>query len=105
MAIFNATGSVTCTSVSQTLVIPNYMYSFAFEEGVRNEFFQTTERSQLSKNLEVHTLRKYLHTKVTPDFHLTSCIVKMGEILGRNQNDKNGNFQYISIKSYVLDVY
>ena len=40
----------------------------------------------------------------------TSCrvevhIVKMGEIFGRNQNDKNENFQYFSIKSYVVDVY
>ena len=29
---------------------------------------------------------KHLRTKVTPDFH---HIVKMGEIWGRNQNDKN----------------
>ena len=29
---------------------------------------------------------KHLRTKVTPDFHLTY----MGEIWGRNQNDKNG---------------
>ena len=32
---------------------------------------------------------KHLRTKVTPDFHLTYS-KKMGEILGRNQNDKNG---------------
>ena len=29
----------------------------------------------------------------------------MGEIWGRIQNDKNENFQYFSIKSYVVYVY
>ena len=49
------------------------------------------------------TSRKHLRTKVTPDFHLTYS--KMGDIWGRNQNDKMDTFQYFSIKSYVLDVY
>ena len=38
------------------------------------------------------TSRKHLRTKVTPDFHLTYSIVKMGDIWGQNQNDKNGKF-------------
>ena len=38
------------------------------------------------------TSRKHLRTKVTPDFHLTYTVVKMGEICGWYQNDKNGKF-------------
>ena len=30
---------------------------------------------------------------------------KNGGNLGRNKNDKIGNFQYFSIKSYVVDAY
>ena len=37
--------------------------------------------------------RKHLRTKVTPDFHLTYS--KMGEIWGRNQNDKMDIFSIL----------
>ena len=47
----------------------------------------------------VHTSRKHLRTKVTPDLHLTYS--KTGEILGYCLNDKNGTF---SIKSYVVAI-
>ena len=39
-------------------------------------------------NHDACSSRKHLRTKVTPDFHLTYS--KMGEIWGRDQNDKNG---------------
>ena len=47
--------------------------------------------------------RKQLRTKVTPDFHTTYS--KNGGNLESNQNDKMDNFQYFSIKSYVVDKY
>ena len=47
--------------------------------------------------------RKQLRTKVTPDLHLTYS--KMGEIWGWYKMVKSDNFQYFSIKSYVVDVY
>ena len=59
-------------------------------------------RSGWNRLIWSYAPRKHLRTKVTPDFHLT---VKMGEIWGRNQNDKNDNFHYFSIKSYVVKVY
>ena len=40
---------------------------------------------------------------ITLDFNLTYR--KMGEIWGRNQNDKSEKFRYFSIKSYVVDMY
>ena len=47
---------------------------------------------------------KHLHTKVTPDFHLTYS--KNGGNLGSESKFKKiENFQYFSIKSYVVDVY
>ena len=47
--------------------------------------------------------RKHLRTKVTPDFHLTYS--KKGGKSGVGiQLIKMDNFQYFSIKSYVLDV-
>ena len=41
-------------------------------------------------NRSFQTSRKHPRTKVTPDFHLT--YIKIGEIWGRDKNDKNGYF-------------
>ena len=46
---------------------------------------------------------KHLRTKVTPDFHLTYS-KKMGEFWVGIKMIMD-NFQYFSIKSYVVDVY
>ena len=55
-----------------------------------------------SCNIDITETSPY---KSDPRFPPNIIIVKMGEIRGRNQNDKNGYFQYFSIKSYVVDVY
>ena len=50
------------------------------------------------------TSRKHLHTKVTPDFHLTYS--KNGGKSGVEiKMIKSKKFQNFSIKSYVVDVY
>ena len=50
------------------------------------------------------TSRKHLRTKVTPDIHLTYS--KNGGKSGVGiKMIKMDNFQYFSIKSYVVDVY
>ena len=47
---------------------------------------------------------KHLRTKVTPDFHLTYN-KKWGKSGVGIKMIKMDNFQYFSIKSYVVDVY
>ena len=47
---------------------------------------------------------KHLRTKVTPDFHLTYS-KKWGKSGVGIKMIKMDNFQYFSIKSYVVDVY
>ena len=48
--------------------------------------------------------RKHLHTKVTPDFHLTYSKNSKKSEVGIKMV-KIDNCQYFSIKSYVVDVY
>ena len=50
------------------------------------------------------TSRKHLRAKVTPDFHLTYS-KNWGNLGVRIKMIKMNNFQYFSIKSYVVDVY
>ena len=60
-------------------------------------------KKQLLQNC---TSQKHLRTEVTPDFHLTYMYSKNGGSLGVGMKMiKKDNFQYFSIKSYVVDVY
>ena len=65
---------------------------------------QTSSEGSLSATLigrDYHG--KHLRTKVTPDFYLTYS--KNGEYGVGIKMIKMNNFQYFSIKSYVLDVH